>query len=257
MSHQPAMMHASPPLDMVDAVFLRRLHHRPSRESSSAAVADHQVVESATTTAEVMADAPASPKPLEPSHRSQEERKLLLAVAAAASSGSRSDTVASDQPLVEWLLQKAAHQWAALAVAVERAVADGLRVIAVAGGGRGEGRTTLVEGLAATLTARGWHVVLVSGPLSEAGEAVIGGDRHRELVLVDAGVWFPPGPIRRERVAAMSAGCDAVILVRRATQAPSPARAAAIEQAGCRLLGEVETLVPWKTFEELHRHADT
>lgn len=257
MSHEATMMHSPPAVDMVDAVFLRRLHPAPSHASSSGGVVDHELDEPAALTQEVTADVPASPELPGPNRLAQEEREQLLAAVASASSGTRSDTVAADQPLVEWLLQKAPDQWAALAVAVERAVADGLRVIAVAGGARGEGRTTIVEGLAATLTARGWHVVLVSGPLSEAGEALSGGDRHRELVLVDAGVWFPPGPIRRDRVTAMSIGCDAVILVRRATQAPSPARAAAIEQAGCTLLGEVETLVPWKAFEEFHHHADT
>lgn len=221
----------SPPPDMLDAIFLRRLQPSPGGGFARACA--------------------------EPSPRTQEILLHDVAVAAQVSTVDPSDDMAVDQPLVAWLLKKAPDQWAALATIVEQTVTDGLRVIAVAGGARGEGRTTLVEGLAATLTARGWHVELVSGPLSEARESRIGADGTRAVVLVDAGVWFPPGPIRRDRIAAMSVGCDAAILVRRATQAPSPARAAAVEQAGCRLLGEVETFVPLQTFTELHRHAES
>lgn len=229
MSDQATELHG-PPLDMLDAVFLRRLEPSPSggvpREC-------------------------AEPTPITPEMPAND-----VAVVASVSTNAPSDDTAVDQPLVAWLLKKAPDQWAALAATVERAVTEGLRVIAVAGGARAEGRTTLVEGLAATLIARGWHVELVAGPLSEVGDERIGTDSGRAVVLVDAGVWFPPGPIRRDRIAAMSVGCDAVILVRRATQTPSPARAAAIEQTGCRLLGEVETFVPLPAFEELDCHAD-
>lgn len=155
-----------------------------------------------------------------------------------------------NQPLLDWLLHTVPEQWAAVADTVEHAVADGLRVIAVAGGARGEGRSTLVAGLAATLSARGRRPIVVAGPLAEAGETLRGSGGEHEMVIIDAGVWFPPGPIRRERLTALSAGCNAVILVRRAAQPPSPARAVAIEQTGCRLLGEV------LTFQEPH-HAGT
>ena len=214
---------SSSPVDMVDAVFLRRLHPEPA------------TVAAPSTAAEIKPDATQAEKP---------------AVAAPVSTAARSDTIEFDESLVEWLLEKVPEQWAALATSVEQAAADGWRVIAVAGGGRGEGRTTLVAGLAATLTARNWRVIVVAGPLTEAGETFLESGGDRPLVIVDAGVWFPPGPIRRDRVASLCAGCDAAILVRRASQPSSPARAAAIEQAGCHVVGEVVT------FEELH-HAKT
>lgn len=214
---------SSSPVDIVDAMFLRRLHPDPAAPAAP------------STAAEIKPAATQAEKP---------------AVAAPVSPPPPSDTIAVDEFLVEWLLEKVPEQWAALATTVEQAVADGRRVIAVAGGGRGEGRTTLVAGLAATLTARGSRVVVVAGPLAEADQMLLESEPDRSLVIVDAGVWFPPGPIRRDRVASLSAGCDAAILVRRASQPSSPARAAAIEQAGCHVVGEVVT------FEELH-HAES
>lgn len=210
MNGQAFAAKSGPSHDIVDAVFLRRLHP--------------------------------SPPPRNPSPAPPDETPASVTVAPA--------TQAGPQPLVAWLLERAPDQWTALALTVEKAVAEGLRIVAVAGGTRGEGRTTLVEGLAATLTARGWQVMRASRPVSSRSTMPDGHGSERTVMLVDAGVWFPPGPIRLDRVAAMSAGCDAVILVRRASQAPAPARAAAIEQAGCRLLGEVVT------FEE-PRHDDT
>ncbi|MFM8634521.1 MAG: hypothetical protein ACKOEX_06890 [Planctomycetia bacterium] len=152
------------------------------------------------------------------------------------------------QSLGEWLLATVPDQWESLAIGVERAAAVGCRVIAVAGGRRGEGRTTVVEGLVATLEARGWQVSCVTGTAGHFGIVPPEGDDSRQLVIVDAGVWFPPGPIRHERVVALSRGCDAVILVRQASVPPSPARAAAIEHAGLLLVGEVETLCPVETL---------
>ncbi len=210
---------SSSPDDMVDAVFLRRLHPEPA------------TVAETSTTAEIKPEATRAEKP---------------AVAAPVSIPPRSDTIDVDESVVEWLLEKVPQQWAALATSVEQAAADGRRVIAIAGGGRGEGRTTLVAGLAATLTARGSRVVVVAGPFSEADQMLLESEPDRSLVIVDAGVWFPPGPIRRDRVASLCAGYDAAILVRRASQPSSPARADAIEQAGCHVVGEVVT------FEEPH-----
>ncbi|MFM7034214.1 MAG: hypothetical protein ACKOYJ_03330 [Planctomycetia bacterium] len=131
---------------------------------------------------------------------------------------------------------------------MERAATVGCRVIAVAGGRRGEGRTTVVEGLVATLEARGWQVSCVTGTAGHLGTTPPDGGDPRQLVIVDGGVWFPPGPIRHERVEALSRGCDAVILVRQASMSPSPARAAAIEHAGLVLVGEVETMCPVETL---------
>jgi Mrp family chromosome partitioning ATPase len=176
---------SSSPIDIVDAVFLRRLHPDPAAPAAP------------STAAEIKSEPTPAEKP---------------AVAAPVSTPPRSDTIDVDESLVEWLLKKVPQQWAALATTVEQAAADGRRVIAVAGGGRGEGRTTLVAGLAATLTARGWRAFVVAGPLTEAGETFLESDGDRQVVIVDAGVWFPPG----------------------------------IEQAGCHVVGEVVT------FEEPH-----
>lgn len=213
---------ASAPLDMVDAVFLRRLYPHPA------------AVQPPSPAAEIEPEA------------TQEEQPAAVAL---VSPPPRTDTLDVDHSLVEWLLEKVPEQWAALGAAVEKAVADGLRVIAVAGGGRGEGRTTLVAGLAATLTARGWQVITVVGPLAEDGEQLFATGSDRQMAIVDAGVWFPPGPLQHDHVAAMSVGCDAAILVRRATQPPCPAWAAAIEQTGCRVIGEAVTFEEFQYAE--------
>ncbi|NCA10371.1 hypothetical protein EBR56_00935 [bacterium] len=59
--------------------------------------------------------------------------------------------------------------------------------------------------------------------------------------LVDGGVWFPPGPVHRGRLARAAFGCHAAVLVRRAGRSPCPAHAAALAALGIRVLGEVVT----------------
>lgn len=141
-----------------------------------------------------------------------------------------------DSPLGR-LLRLVPDQWSAVADRIEAAAAAGQRVIAIVGGRRGEGRTTLVQGAAATLTARRQPV-----------RCVVPGDlgglewRGREMItLVDAGIWFPPGPVRMERIVGLAQGCDAVILVRHAADPPSPARGEVFARLGVACLGEVET----------------
>ena len=56
------------------------------------------------------------------------------------------------------LLERFPDQWATVVTAVEEARRAGARVIAVAGHQRGEGRTTLVQGLGLLLAERGWQV---------------------------------------------------------------------------------------------------
>jgi hypothetical protein len=252
MNDQTAMMHAGPPPDMLDAVFLRRLVPapcEPSAQEEKAPAEDEghpEATEEATTPPEHGAATRQEPAPDQVDPRDQERPHEVATEAPLPATASGFAGV--DQPLVAWLLQQAPAQWAAVAERVEQAVAGGARVIAVAGGARGEGRTTLVTGLAATLQARGQRAIVVANPPVEAGETPLEQASDHPVVIVDAGIWFPPGPIRRDRLATLTAGCDAVILVRRAAQPPSPARAAAIGQTGCRLLGEV------LTFEEA-RHA--
>jgi hypothetical protein len=124
-------------------------------------------------------------------------------------------------------------------------------VIAVAGCERGEGRTTLLQCLAATLQDRGRDVVCVeptdvaASRETSRGTAVGGGATHdKRIVLVDAGIWFPPGPIRRQRLVVASLGSEAVILTRRADRPGAGSRAALLAALGIEVLGEVVTFTP-------------
>jgi hypothetical protein len=153
--------------------------------------------------------------------------------------------VPMEQPLVERLLAAGRDQWNGLADEVEAARSAGHRVIAIAGGEPKEGRTTLIDCLARTLQERGRDVVLLTADAMATAadrEPVDGGTLHdRRIVLVDAGVWFPPGPIRRQRISMASVGCDAAILVRRADREPVHSRASALAAVGVTVLGEVVT----------------
>jgi len=141
--------------------------------------------------------------------------------------------------LVDRLLRVVPHAWAHLATRVEDAQREGAEVIAITGARRGEGRTTLVECLTQTLVARGRRVeCLDRAPLELASTGRDGG----RIVLVDAGIWFPAGPLRRAWLERQSLGCHAVILVRRADQPACEARAAALEAVGLKVLGEVLTM---------------
>jgi Mrp family chromosome partitioning ATPase len=146
-------------------------------------------------------------------------------------------------PLLERLLAEAWPQWNAIADRVEAARARGRRVIAVAGSERGEGRTTLVAGLSCVLATRGRDVQCAEPhDLAAADDAARTHDKR--IVLVDAGIWFPPGPIRRQRLIVASLGCEAVIVVRRAGRPSLPAIEAAVEALGIEVLGEVVTFAP-------------
>lgn len=138
-------------------------------------------------------------------------------------------------PVVDRLLTTAAAAWDAVADEVEAARLRGRRVIAVTACDRAAGCTTLVAGLARVLTARGRQVGVATGGMDPPAEPAHG----RGIVLVDAGVWFPPGRINRGRLMIRSAGCDAAILVRREDR-PAPAGwSVALEAIGVEPLGEV------------------
>ena len=113
-----------------------------------------------------------------------------------------------------------------------------VRAIAVTGARRGEGRTTVVQGLTRLLRDRGRNVVCFDRGDDLAATTC---DDDDGIALVDAGVWFPPGPLRRRAVERASLGCDAVIMVRRADEAPCAARASVVEAIGLEVLGEVVT----------------
>lgn len=161
--------------------------------------------------------------------------------------------------LIAKLLQSGHDQWAGLADEVEAARLAGHRVIAITGGERGEGRSTLAACLARTLQARGREVALLAqgdALAGESGQPADGGRLHdKRIVLVDAGIWFRPGPIRRQRLAVASLGCDAVILVRRTDRPPVPAWAAALAAVGVTVLGEVLTFAP--TTNSPHKTDDS
>ena len=150
-----------------------------------------------------------------------------------------------DPDLVARLLVAGGRQWSALADEVEAARLAGHRAIGIVGGERSEGRTTLVACLARTLRDRSRDVVVLAGGMAAGGSRGVpadGGRLHdKRIVLVDAGIWFPPGPIRRPRLMMASLGCDAAILVRRADRQPAPAWAAALAAVGVTVLGEVVT----------------
>jgi hypothetical protein len=153
-----------------------------------------------------------------------------------------------DPELVARLLASEARQWSALADEIEAARLAGHRTIGFAGGERAEGRSTLVACLARTLRDRCRDVTVLEANAARTGPSgtpADGGRLHdKRIVLVDAGIWFPPGPIRRQRLLIASLGCDAAILVRRADREPAAAWAAALAAVGVAVLGEVVTFAP-------------
>lgn len=178
----------------------------------------------------------AAPEPLPPAPSPREP-----AVQASDSAAPAAEVgPVHDPSVVERLLAAAAPQCHAIADRVEAARGRGRRVIGIAGCDRGEGRTTIVAALARTLRDRGRDVATVM-PADLPGDA--GPAHDKRIVLVDAGVWFPRGPIRRNRLLVASYGCDAAIVVRRADRPAAPAIEAALEAIGVEPLGEVVTFI--------------
>ena len=216
------MTPATATLDAVDRAFLwhaDRARRHPSRPSQVLSIA------AAAAVSEAIAPRPAA-APLVP---------------AAAAIHPQPITDDGMGTLVDRLLRVGPHAWSHLAKRVEDAHRDGAEVIAVTGARRGEGRTTLVGCLARALMARGHRVECHDRvPLEMASAGPEGGT----IVLVDVGVWFPGGPLRRAWLERQSLGCHAVILVRSADQPACPARAVALEAVGLKVLGEVLTMTP-------------
>ena len=208
-------------LDTLDAAFVRRWQDLPARSP------------------------PPSTAP--PSDTPDPVPARAAAAVAPPRSVAPQDATSEAAPLVERLLVEAAPQWQAIADRLEAARGRGRRVIAVAGCERGEGRTTIVAALVRVLQSRGRDVIE-----GDAGNiATHTGPTHdKRIVLVDAGVWFPPGPIRRPRLLVASYGCEAVILVRRADRPAAPAIEAALAAIGIELLGEVVTFAATDTEAE-------
>ncbi len=142
--------------------------------------------------------------------------------------------------LVDRLLRAAGPEWSALADAIESARRRGLRAIAIASCEPGSGCTTIVSALSRTLHDRGHETVAC-----EASDIHATGPTHdKKIVLVDAGVWFPPGRIHRHRLLVATAGCDAAILVRRGNRPAPAAWAVTLEALGIEPLGEVVSFAP-------------
>lgn len=141
--------------------------------------------------------------------------------------------------VVRRLLAAASEAWDALADAAAGSARNGRPVIAVTGSAPGEGRSTVATGLLTTLRGRGISAVVVSKApiLMRAAEASAA--RGASIVIVDAGPWFTPGPVRRAAVERSALGCDAAIFVRRESAPPSPARIACLSDIGLAVLGEV------------------
>ena len=158
--------------------------------------------------------------------------------AAEFSAVSTPEAVAAD--LVDRLLEQAHEAWQSLAARVEQAHAEGLRVVAVAGAERGEGRSTVVAGIARALQQRGRRVVCSTQAPLVTEESDVPPD-DETIVLVDAGVWFPPGPIRRKVLARCALGCDTLLFVRRQDVPECLAYQQALAAIGMPVLGVVLT----------------
>lgn len=137
--------------------------------------------------------------------------------------------------VLDRLLRAAWDDWCAVADEIEGARRRGRRVIAVTACERGAGCSTLAAGLVRVLGSRGHDV-----RLGASDEAPPGGPTHdRRILVVDAGVWFPPGRIQRRRLMMASVGCDAAIVVRREDRPAPPGWSVALEAIGVEPLGEV------------------
>jgi len=177
--------------------------------------------------------------------------KVAAAETVTASSDSFTNTA---DPTLLQLLDRFPAQWTAVVTAVEEARRAGTRVIAVAGHQPGEGRTTLAQGLRLLLVERGWRVACFASASAWwqelVGEAASWQDRFSQaaavddLVLVDAGIWFPPGPLRPQQLQLKMFGFDGALLVRRHSLPSNPARDAAIAKGGLRAIGEIVSFTP-------------
>ena len=138
------------------------------------------------------------------------------------------------------LLAAARTEWEALADEVIAARDRGLRAIAIVACERAAGCSTLAGGLARVLRDRGRTVVACSA----AANAPASAPHDKRIVIVDGGVWFPPGRINRQRLLVASCGCDAAILVVRSGHRPPAAWSTSLQAIGVEPLGEVVSFVP-------------
>ena len=153
--------------------------------------------------------------------------------------------IASAQPseaddFVGRLVAAARPEWEALADEAIAARSRGRRAIAIVACERAAGCTTLAAGLARVLRDRGRDAV--ECPAIAIPSTGITHDKR--IVIVDGGVWFPPGRINRQRLLVVSSGCDAAILVVRSGHRPPACWSTCLEAIGVEPLGEVVSFVP-------------
>ena len=153
------------------------------------------------------------------------------------------------------LLTAVQDQWETLANRVVDARNKGHRIIAIAGHHAQEGRTTVVRGIAAVLRSHGWQVRCLRSSQELWRELTANSGRwqqqdvpgcgeshaNEDLTLVDSGVWFSPGPFRKQDIASRVFGCDAALLVRHADVPPCPNRQQLLSSLGVFPIGEVVT----------------
>ena len=216
-------------LDLIDRVFLGRTaldFADPVRETIDRVRATVGPAVSDQTAALPAAAATVAPPPVDPQ---------AVAIQTVA--------MQFGDPLLSKLLESVPDQWIQIAEQIEAAQAVGCRVFAITAGQPGAGVTTVARGAFLTLQGRGRRVACVSKPPLQCRD-LKAREHHADradIVIVDAGIWFPPGPIRQRQVAQLAFGCDAVILVRRADRAAVPAQGDTLTACGLRVLGEVIT----------------
>jgi hypothetical protein len=216
-------------LDLIDRVFLSRTaldFADPVRETIDRVRATVGPAVSDQTAALPAAAATVAPPPVDPQ---------AVAIQTVA--------MQFGDPLLSKLLESMPDQWIQIAEQIEAAQAVGCRVFAITAGQPGAGVTTVARGAFLTLQGRGRRVACVSKPPLQCRD-LKAREHHADradIVIVDAGIWFPPGPIRQRQVAQLAFGCDAVILVRRANRPAVPAQGETLTACGLRVLGEVIT----------------
>lgn len=141
----------------------------------------------------------------------------------------------STTDVLDRLLATAWGDWCAVADEIEQARRRGRRVIAITACDHGAGCTTLATGLVRVLTSRG-HDARCGTLETSLPDA---STHDRRIVVVDAGIWFPPGRIQRRKLLVASMGCDAAILVRREDRPAPPGWSVALAAIGVEPLGEV------------------
>lgn len=184
------------------------------------------------------------------------QASLIPAVSVEATAGpqSREPTGVAMQPpngaadgpaddFVARLLAAAVDAWSALADEIVSARARGHRAIALVSCERRVGCSTLVEGLRRVLVSRGRDAMACT-PVSMPDT---GPTHDKRILIVDGGIWFPPGRIHRQRLLVASSGCDAAILVVRSGHSPPAAWSTSLQAIGVEPLGEVISFVPPST----------